>query len=106
MNCLSRSRSVLVKGCHLIKVKNVLQSHLKIQSTARSTLLSVSLSALTHFFVGMPMASSIARPSALGTKPDAAAAAPAEGLLENCDGFYNQVINIKVSGQFVSSLHD
>ena len=58
---------------------------LKIQSTARSTLLSVSFKALMHFLVGMPMASSIARPSALGTKLDDAA--PAEGLLEKFKRF-------------------
>ena len=43
-------------------------------------MLSVCLRALTHFLVGMPIASSIARPSALGTKLDDAA--PAEGLSE------------------------
>ena len=57
-------------------VSHVKESHLKIQSTARSTLLSVSLRALTHFFVGIPIASSIARPSGFGTKLDAAAAPP------------------------------
>ena len=48
-------------------------------------MLPVSFKALMHFLVAMPIASSIARPSALGTKLDDAA--PAEGLSEKFKRF-------------------
>lgn len=57
---------------------------LKIHSTARSTLLSVSFSALMHFFSGIPMLRSVAKPSGLGVKEEEAGAA-----LNKTEGFLN-----------------